>query len=848
MRERVRSALPAVVGVALFVAALEVLRHELGVVSWPVLVADVLNVPPARLGAAVALTAMNYAALAGYDFIALAAIGRSLPRRRVAAVSFLSYAIANNVGFAMLTGASVRYRFYTRWGLTAHELSRVIVSYSVTFWLGLLALGGVSLAVWPLASNDIPVARLMRPSGSLLAIASVAYVGAAVWWKRTIRFGSLDLTLPAPHLAAAQLVVSIVEWGLAGAVFYVLLPEGGATYPVVLAAFLAAQLLGLASHVPGGAGVFEGLIVVLLRPYWSAGQLLPSLVVYRTVYYLLPLVIALAGLVLDEASQRRPQAARAGAYFGWLTERLTPRVLAAFTFLGGAVLLFSGAPPAAEGRLRWLDRLVPLGVIETSHFAGSLVGAALLLLSQGLARRLDAAYYFAQGAIAIGVAASLLKGADVEEAAILALLGLALRRARPAFDRKAAFFQTRFSASWIAAVAAVIAASVWLGTFAFKHVEYSSDLWWQFELDGEASRFLRGSVGAATLMFLFAGARLMSPAPHEAREPDDEDLDAARRAIAAQPFTSPNLVYLRDKTILFNEARTGFVMYSVQGRTWVAMGDPVGKEESVSELVRVFLEAADDFGGTPVFYQARKEWLHYYADFGLAFVKLGEEARVDLARFGLDGSRGAKYRQVVKRLEKDGATFRVVPAEDVPTIVDQLREVSDDWLAEKAGGEKGFSLGFFDSQYLSRFPAAIVEREGRVVAFANVWPGAGQGELSVDLMRYHRSAPKNVMEALLVHTMCWGKEQGYAWFALGMAPLSGFERSAVAPLWARLGHLLYKRGDALYNFQGLRAYKQKFDPVWEPRYLGYPGGLRLPRVLIDVTALVAGGYRRIFSK
>jgi phosphatidylglycerol lysyltransferase len=119
-------------------------------------------------------------------------------------------------------------------------------------------------------------------------------------------------------------------------------------------------------------------------------------------------------------------------------------------------------------------------------------------------------------------------------------------------------------------------------------------------------------------------------------------------------------------------------------------------------------------------------------------------------------------------------------------------------------------------------------------------------ELSVDLMRFDHRAPRDVMEALFVHVMIWGKEQGYHWFSLGMAPLSGFETSPVAPLWNRLAAFLYEHGEAVYNFQGLRAYKEKFNPVWQPRYLAYPGGLRLPRVLADVSALIAGGYLRIF--
>ena len=178
----------------------------------------------------------------------------------------------------------------------------------------------------------------------------------------------------------------------------------------------------------------------------------------------------------------------------------------------------------------------------------------------------------------------------------------------------------------------------------------------------------------------------------------------------------------------------------------------------------------------------------------------------------------------------------------------ELRAVSDEWLAEKSAAEKGFSLGYFDDAYLLRFPVAVIEQDNRIQAFANVWPGAGGVEVSIDLMRHRRDAPNGVMEALFVHLMLWGKQQGYRWFALGMAPLSGFEQSAVASLWNRVGAFVYEHGESLYNFQGLRAYKEKFNPVWEPRYLACPGGLRLPRILADVSALVAGGYRRIFLK
>jgi phosphatidylglycerol lysyltransferase len=847
--ERLRRVIPVAIGFFLFLVALEVLRVELRTVTWHELTADVLRTPLSQLGLALVLTILNYIALTGYDFLAFAYIGKTLPRGRIAVASFLAYAISHNVGFAMLSGASVRYRFYTRWGVTAEDLSRIVVSYSVTFWLGLLGLGGLSVVLSPLPSaRELPAHLFLAPIGWLLMLVPAAYLLATVVRRQPLHLWNFELPVPSPALAVGQCLLSAAEWALAGAVLYVLLPSGAPPFLEFIGIFLVAILIGMASHVPGGLGVFDGLLVVLLKPYLTSGQVLPALAVYRAVYYLLPLMVAVTGLVADEARQRRVAAARIGAVLGQLAEQLTPRVLAVFTFLAGLVLLFSGATPAAAGRLELLHRVVPIGVIEASHLLGSVAGAALLILSQGLARRLDAAYYLTSATIVAGMAASLLKGFDYEEAVLLLLVLFVLRRAKPAFDRRAAFFDTRFTPVWTATVVAALGASVWLGLFAFKHVEYSNQLWWQFETQAEVSRFLRASVGASVVLLLFGFARLIGYAPHEAPVATDADLDDAGRAIAAQTSTYPFLVYLRDKAILFNDDRTAFVMYGVQGRTWVAMGDPVGPDDRLSDVIRGFLERCDDFGGVPVFYEVGRTHLHRYADFGLTFAKLGEEAKVDLTTFTLEGSQSAKHRQIIRRLEKDGGSFRVVDPTGVPAILDELRAVSDDWLDAKATAEKGFSLGFFDDAYVSRFSVAVIDVGGRVVAFANIWAGPQQAELSIDLMRYHRDAPKSVMEALLVHVMKWGRDRGYRRFGLGMAPLSGFETSPVSSLWNRLGAFLYEHGESVYSFQGLRAYKDKFNPIWEPHYLVYPGGLRLPRIMADVSALVAGGYRQIFRK
>jgi phosphatidylglycerol lysyltransferase len=839
--------LSPLIGLLLFVAALAVLGRELRQMPPARLAAALKQFPGSALALAGVYTFLNYLILTGYDQLAFLYIRRPIAKWQIAMASFVGYAIANNVGFALLSGTSARYRFYSRWGLNGQEISRVVLFYSGTFWLGLLVLGGWALVSGPMSRLDAYVAPgLARATGWLLLATALAYPIVAAFRRQPVSIAGLDITLPSIGLVISQFVLSALDWSLAAAVLYVLLPEPRPDFTLFVGVFLAAQLVALVSHVPGGLGVFESLMILMLQ--LPAVVVLPALAMFRLIYYLAPLAVALIVLIIDEFYHRRHAMVQWGNAFGTLTTSVAPKLLAVFTLLAGAVLMFSGATPAAAGRIAWLNDFVPLPLIEVSHFVGSLIGFALLIVSWGLARRLAAAYFLSTVALSVGIVVSLLKGADYEEAIVLAALLMALAASREEFDRKSALLEIPFSTGWIVWTVAVVAASIGLGLFAFRRVEYTHELWWKFAADADAPRFLRATVGVLVAM-LFVGVRqLLRPPKPMVALPDQEELNDAATVIARQPRTLPNLVFLRDKALLWNETRTAFMMYAVQGRTWVALGDPVGPEEAAEPLVKAFLERCDDYQGVPVFYEASKQWLHVYADFGLTFAKLGEEARVFLPHFALEGSGHKKLRTTMHRIAKESGVIRIIDPPAAASVVGELAAVSNAWLAGKTAAEKGFSLGFFDESYLSRFPVAVVEAGGHVQAFATLWPSAQKGEVSLDLMRFRASAPKGVMDGLLAWLLQWARQQGYQWFNLGMAPLSGLEASAVSPLWVKVGRFVYGHGESFYNFQGVRAYKQKFDPVWEPRYLAYPGGLALPRVLADVSALIAGGYRKIFVR
>jgi phosphatidylglycerol lysyltransferase len=828
-------------------AAFWVLHRELRAVHYRDVHEAFIALPPHHLLWALLLCAANYLVLTTYDQLAFLYVGNRLARWRVALTAFISYAVSNSVGLALLSGAAVRHRFYSRWGVVTADLSRIVVLNSATYWLGLLALAGWSLAFHPHTYLQGGLAQgSARWLGILLMFTAACYMVTTVLRKSPLRMHGFEMPVPSLPLALGQLLVSMTDWALAAAMFHVLLPEGGPTYGVLLGVFLAAQVIGIISNVPGGLGVFEGAMVVLLAPFLTVEQIITALLLYRLIYYVMPLTIALLLLIGDEVRQRRAQLHQLGQALGSHSVQFAPRIMALFTFMAGAMLLLSGAIPAEHERLHWLSRLLPLGLFESSHFLGSVVGVALLLLAQAVSRRIQLAYSLTLAALLAGIATSLLKAFDWEEAVLLALLLLVFLPSRGFFDRLAALFDTRFSPAWIIAIGAALGASLWLGIFAYRHIEYSNQLWWQVALQHDAPRFLRASLGAAVALLAFGVWRLLRPLPHITASPSADALADADRIIHGQSQTLPFLALLGDKALLFNGDRSAFVMYGVRGRTWAALGDPVGPTAACPGLIRDFVERADDYGGVPVFYQVQAAYLHHYADVGMAFAKLGEEGRVPLSDFSLEGRRSKDLRSAVNRLTREQVIFRVLDPPAVPAVLPQLKRVSDDWLTSKATSEKGFSLGYFDSDYLVRLPVAVLEHEGRILAFTNLLCGPGGEEFSVDLMRFAASAPHGMMDGLFTHLLVWGREQGYRWFNLGMAPLAGLVPSPVAPLWARLGGFVYRHGEAFYNFEGLRAYKEKFHPIWEPRYLAYPGRLALPVVLADIAALSAGGYLKIF--
>ena len=820
------------------------LRHIIEAVDYQTLVEAMRNTPSSGIALAVLATAVSYLALTGYDASALRYAGVHVRRSTVVETAFIAYAIGNSVGLGVMTGGAVRMRLYTAAGVEPAQIFKVIGFNAGAFGLGVLVFGAAGM-LWgaPYVVSLIPLpVLLLRVMAAAALLGTAGFIGLCLTRTR-LQFGRWGaVSLPPARLVLGQLAISVVDLGACAATLWFLMPSGAVSFSGFIVYFALAISLGVLSHVPGGLGVFEAAILLACGDRVPTESVLGALILYRGIYYLLPLV--LATLLLTAHELRRAKAAPVGQ----AAARLSPVLLAILTFVAGVVLLLSGVTPTTDEAADLLAMHVPLPIVEAAHLIGSVAGLAMLFVARGLLHRLDAAWWAALILAIVAAVLALPKGIAWTEALGLTVLAGLLWFSHGEFTRRSSLFSQTFETGWLIAVGCVIGAALWVLFLAYDEVDYARKLWWQFTFEGDISRSLRAVTAVILAGLGMALWQLFRAPTPELDEPGREMLAQASSIVNHQDSAEACLVLMGDKSLLFSEAGTSLIMYGRYGRTWIALGDPVGNACESPDLVWRFIEMASAHGGRAVFYQASARAVPWYLDAGLRVFKLGEDAYVPLDAFDLKGPKRASLRHALNRAEREGLTLEIIPAAAVEGVLAEIEAISDRWLEMHRTREKGFSLGAFDPAYLQQLPLALARQNDRVVAFANILFTETGEEVSVDLMRHLPDAPPGTMDFMFIRMMLHFQQQGVRRFNLGMAPLAGMARHELAPAWQQFGRLLFEHGERFYNFKGLRSFKAKFDPVWEPRYLAAPGGLAPLIALADIAALISGGLRGVIGK
>ena len=809
-RSRVKYAFSRIapfLGGALFLVALLVLRHALQKYHYHEIINHIKNLPPGDILLALLLTAAGYFVLTGYDTISMFYIRRTLPYRKTAFASYVAYSLSHSIGVSSISGGGVRYRLYSSWGLSAGEVVKVVMFNGITFWIGFCSVGAFIFMLKPMPvppQLHLPIFSDFYVGVVCLLLLSL-YLAVCILRKRPVKLFGITLEIPSLYTFFAQITVSSLDWILAGSVLFALLRQDlRISYPDFIGIFLFSQIAGLASQAPGGLGVFEMVALLMLSPYAPPASILGSLIMFRGIYYILPMIAGILMLGTHEALRNKEFFKGAALSASRAAPILLPDLAGIAVFVAGAILLITGAVPAVPGRMYALSAFLPLPAVEAAHVLAGITGIFLLFLARGLQRRIKNAYSLSILALFLGIIFSVMRAFDYEEAIFLLVVLAGILPFPRLFYRTAPLKTQTLSVGWLIAVGLVIISSASVGLFVYRHVHYTRELWLEFGYFANAARFFRTTIGAAAaLVFIAAGTTFGRHAPKLVVRRMEEIPYAPE--IACESGQALSLLAFHKDTVAMSTGEPGSFLPVARGEKFnICLGEPVGPPSVRAELAWRFMEYKDR-KTRPIFYDATSENRQFYLDMGLTMTKVSEEAKAPIA----DDLKGLVYP------EEAGFDFRYFEG-GAAAMPSDTRAVFE----RETGPAEGFLV--------RNLPVAAVFKGG-IAAIAHVWQCKERSELFPVVIRTRPG--EDALMPVLAGIYLLGREKGFKWLNLGTAPLDSKEGIET------FKDLPYTHREHFDSLPALRKFKEKFNPVWEPRYLAAPPGLLIEDVIRELSRI-----------
>jgi phosphatidylglycerol lysyltransferase len=623
---------------------------------------------------------------------------------------------------------------------------------------------------------------------------------------------------------------------------------------VLVAGYSMGILFWVISITPQGIGVVEGMMTLVFA---SLGVPIEKATIialtFRGLTFWLPLAI---GFVLLNRTRTF------GVKTSVRTEVWSIRLVAMLTAAMGVIDVLSGLTPTMHNRLVFLEQYSPFGVDNGGHLASVLAGFALIILGNGLWRRKRLAWLLAVSILVISVPVHLFKGLDYLEATLAAGLAGWLIYLRPHFHARSDPPSIR---QGILALLGALVITLIYGVLGFylldrhfivngQRVSFSISealqqtvvMFTQFynpglEPTGRFGRYFITSIYIVSAVSIgFALIMLIRPVLVR-KKPGVEERQKARDIVEAYGCSSLARMLLFDDKLYYFSPGGSLFAYVIEGRIALTLGDPVGPAEDIPSCINNFHTFCARNDWQPAYSQVPPDYLPEYSRLGYHSLCVGSEAIVNLETFSIAGGEKKNIRTGVNKMNKLGYTAEVLEPPHSREILDELRQISDEWLTLMHGYEKRFSLGWFDEEYLNSTRVIIIRSpQGYIDAFANILPEYQANEISIDLMRHRTQAEKGQMDFLFVSLIEWAKAHGYATFNMGLSGLAGIGKNPHDPAIDRAMHYIYEHMNQFYNFKGLHEFKAKYSPTWSPRYLVYPGPASLPAVAIAMLRADSG--------
>ena len=782
-----------------------------------------------------------------YDYLIADYLKLDLKPLVIFNVSYLASTINNISGLGGLTGASIRAALFKKNANNKDD----IVDYNLLL-IPSTAIGLSVMALISLIKYEY-IRHIFEAHGILLLALIGFFIYLILYPFIDMIFYKLKKTSKDLHnkeryiLKLKLLLVSLLEWTLSYTLFVSLVRSFNNSVGlfVVFGVFTLASIAGIISMLPGGVGSFDLVVLVGLQHYGVPTEnILATLILFRVFYYIIPLLIGIVFTLIiqsqgDKSSVKIFKFQKLQGIINQ-TSSITNLLLSILIFVSGFILLTSALVPSLSERIKIATKLLSFPILNFSRQVSISIGVLLIAVSKDIRMKVKRAYKLTWWLLLLGILFTFTKGFDFEEAIFLIVVLILLRMSKNSFYRRSLPFD-KFSTIIISLIGFVgviiytkLSHIIFLDFFKAQHIKSVLS-------NGILNYRSNGIITYASLIIFLiiwevTKERIVSDMRYE-------KLDEAKMKLFLEENTGSyqaHLVFLADKHLFYASSNKVVLAFEKSHNVIIVLGDPIGDEVYFGEAIVEFQKFIDEYGFKSAFYEVSESLLSLYHQHGYYFFKLGETALIDLKKFDISSPSSRDFRNVLSRFKRDGYEFELLEANSIDTnLYDNLKEVSDQWLDGR--NEMGFSLGVMDQIYLNRSQIGIIRNvETRVIiGFVSLIPKYDKDKsTSIDLMRFRKDVPSNTMTFIIVNLILLLKQKDYKILNLGMAPLSNVGDEDNSHFKEKIAHLIFKYGKNIYSFDGLRRYKEKFDPTWKGRYLAYEDLTLLPTSLIEATLLI----------
>ncbi|MGY3765916.1 bifunctional lysylphosphatidylglycerol flippase/synthetase MprF [Vagococcus vulneris] len=798
-----------------------IVGHELNAIAKTVTLDQLGNTfSTLSIGAIIGMALIGFIAvlpMIGYDIILTKLLNTTVKPRYLFESSLLINTMNNIVGFGGLISMGLRSQIYGQ-GKHNRDIVQALSKVLLLLMSG-LSIYSFAAFIFAFTSNNahyvqkywvwLLVGGLYFPIVVVISVLRKdAYIGNMTAKVRT-----------------GLILTSFLEWTGVIFSFMAIGKLMGIDFSImqVLPLFIAAQVIGIISMIPGELGSFDVLMILgLAASGIPRDQVVAWILLYRLFYYIIPFAIGLIGFgktfgqQFDDRFEHIPSK---------IISQVSLKLIVFLMYFTGFMLGLSATIPRAFIDYEWLVKVDPLYLPVISKFPLLFMAFAFFAVGRGLSSKIERAFLPTLVVLAISMMYSAWKYLYWPFIIFIAFLFLLAYLAKPELYRKQLVYSWEMMTKDGIFVFSLTILYLIVGFVTFKHHIFHHTIKTPgfFVFPSEKLWF----AGLIVIIIIFIFLMLLFRYFENKRILIGSNFEENRVLYVLTNYggnTDSELVFLKDKRIYFyqnkNKEDTAYLQFSIYRDKCIVMADPSGKKTDFNNLLFQFIQECDLFGYSPIFYEVSEKIVLQLHEIGFDFIKMGEDAYVRLPEFTTSGKKKKSLRSMLNQVSKAGCTSKMIYPPFSAETMAQLKSVSDSWLDGRT--EKGFSLGFYLESYIQRNPIFIVKNEDdAIIAFANIMPTYTDDTVSIDLMRYSDNAPSGIMDYLFISLFEQLKSEDYQVFNLGMAPFSNVGITKYSFVEERIAFLIYKYGNRFYSFKGLRAYKDKYASFWKPRYTAY---------------------------